>query len=128
MKRPSHWYIVISLLLQPLQQRLIVQAFEIALFFIRSIQSSNNFGYVVPNLPDGRTYETKYPTHVGFLVSLFVCRVTSTLKTFLLLTIPMLSRFQSPVNCRNRKVKGNCRHKVNCRWELRSSGMLCSVD
>jgi hypothetical protein len=33
-----------------------------------------------------------------------------------------------PVNCRSREVEGNFMHRVNCCWDLRSSGMLCSVD
>jgi hypothetical protein len=39
-----------------------------------------------------------------------------------------LSRYQSPVNCSSRKVDGNFTHKVKYCWDLRSSGMLRSID
>ena len=40
-----------------------------------------------------------------------------TLKTFLLcVTVAVFSRYPSPLSCRCRKVGGNCRNKMNCRF------------
>jgi hypothetical protein len=65
-----------------------------------------------------RIYETKFPTQVSFLFSVFICRITLTfpsmLKTFLLfVTVTMLACYQSPVNWMSRNVEGNFTHKVN---------------
>ena len=51
-----------------------------------------------------------------------------TLKTFLLfVTLDMLSRYQSTVNCRGRNVEGNFANKVNCRYSCHFAGLgLCS--
>jgi len=57
----------------------------------------------------------------AFFYPFCICRIPSTLlsmlKTFLLsMTVTLLSRYQSPVNCRRRNIKENLRHKVNYRY------------
>jgi len=68
----------------------------------------------------------------AFFFPFSICRVPltfpATLKTFLLfVTVDMLSRFQSTVNCRGRNVEGNFTNKVNCRYSCHFTGLdLCS--
>jgi hypothetical protein len=81
-----------------------------------------NFGSVFPNCLDRRIYET--PTHVRFSFHFFL-RVFNFCNhgnfffdahTILFVNVAMSSRYQSPVNCRSRKVEGNFMHKVNYRY------------
>jgi hypothetical protein len=52
-----------------------------------------------------------------FAIYLITLTFPTTLKTCrLFVTVAMLSHYQSPVNSRGRKVKGNCTHKVNYRY------------
>jgi hypothetical protein len=81
------------------------------------LNCTNNFGSVFANHWDRRIYETKFPTHISFLFSIFYC-ITLTfplmLKNFhLFMSIAMLSCYQSPVNWRNRNVEENFTNKVN---------------
>ena len=87
---------------------------------------TNNFGSVFTNLLDRRIYETKSPIHFGhfFFLCLFVvsrCLFFDAQKLLLFVTVAMLSRYHSPVNCRSRKVGCNLTHKVNypycCHWQ-----------
>jgi hypothetical protein len=73
-------------------------------------------------------YETKIPTHVSFIPPLSVCRIAvtrpPTLKTFFsFLTVSVLSRYESHVNCKNRKVEGNFIHKVNYGYHCNFPGL-----
>jgi len=44
-------------------------------------------------------------------------------QTILLVNVRTLSRYQSPVNCRSRKVKGTFAHKVNDRYYCHLPGL-----
>jgi hypothetical protein len=73
-KRTAHWYIFTSLLLKPLEQRLI----DVTLFRLSKSLCSRpalfkrtvNFGCVFKNLVHGGIYDTKFPTPVSFLFSI----------------------------------------------------------
>jgi len=59
-----------------------------------------------------------------FSISYFHNRsVSSTLKTIMLVNVAMSSRYQSPLNCRSRKVEGNFTHKVNYRYYCHLPGL-----
>ena len=64
----------------------------------------------------------------AFLSPFSICHITLifplTLSTFLLfVTVAMLSRYQSPVNCRSRNTEDNLSHKVNYRYYCHSPGL-----
>ena len=97
-----YWYIVTSLLLKPLKQRLIdVTLFRLSKWlYSRSLpfKRTNNLGSVLPNRLDRRIYEIKFPTEISFFsffpfsVSHITLKSPSTLKTFLMfVTVAMLS-------------------------------------
>jgi hypothetical protein len=117
----AYWDIVTSLLLKPLEQGLIdVSSFRLSkALYYRSVQLKriNNFGSVFPYRLGRRTYETKFQAHVSSLFPLFIS------KPFFIITVVMLSLYQSPGNCRTRNVWSDFRHQTNyCRC-LRSSEM-----
>jgi hypothetical protein len=72
-KRAAHWYSVITLLLKPLKQRLIdISAFRTSKSLYSPYKSDNNIRSVfLFNRRDSRINETKFPTHVRFLFSIF---------------------------------------------------------
>ena len=119
------------LLLTPLQQRPIdATSFRLSKsLYYQSVpfKRTNNFGSVFSNLLDRRIYETKFPIHFGYLFfpdPLSICRIPLSFDAqnlLLFVTVAMLSRYQSPVNCRSRKVGCNLTHKVNyrycCHWQ-----------
>jgi hypothetical protein len=91
-KRTAHCWIITSLLLNPLIQRLVnVTPFRLSKqLYSRSVlfQRTNNFGSVFTNRLDRRIYKTKFPIHVSFgffsppfSISL-ISNFSSTLKTF----------------------------------------------
>jgi hypothetical protein len=74
-KRTAHWYVVTSLLLKPLKQRLTeTTSYRLSQsLYSRSVllKITNNFGSVFTNSLDRRIYETKFPTKVSFIFSTF---------------------------------------------------------
>jgi hypothetical protein len=63
---------------------------------------------VFPNLLDRRIYETKFPTNISFVFSIFyfsvILTLSSTLKIFLMLeSVAVLCIYQSPVNHQRQK-------------------------
>jgi len=117
---------VTSLFLKP-HRRHIVQAFRIALFTIPLLKHTNNsdvFFHVVWSVEitgptDRHTSALFFPFSVFRITSTF----PSTLKTFLLfVTVAMLSRSHSHVNCRCRIVMGNFTHKMNFHYYCHFSG------
>jgi hypothetical protein len=52
-----------------------------------------------------------------------ICCSPSTLRTFLFVTVAMLSLFQSPVNCRIGNAEGNVTHKVKYRYYCHFPGL-----
>jgi len=66
----------------------------------------------------------RYTLAIFFFLCLFVvsrCLFFDAQKLLLFVTVAMLSRYHSPVNCRSRKVGCNLTHKVNypycCHWQ-----------
>ena len=84
-----------------------------------------NFDSIYPNCLDRRVYDTKIPTSVSFSFIFSLPPLSPTPLFFnhfnfffdahslLLVNVGLLSLYQSPVNCRSRKVEGNFMHKVN---------------
>jgi len=75
-KRTVGWYVVISLLLQPLKQRFIDVT---SIRLLKSLYSlpvlfkhRNKFGFVFTKYLDCRTYETKFLSRVSFLFFCFI--------------------------------------------------------
>jgi len=119
-KKTAHWCVVTSLFLKPLKQRLIdVTSFRLSKsLYSRSvlIKRTNHFGSAFTRRLDCRIYK-KFRHMSAFLFPFSICRITlnlpSTLKAFLLfVTVAMLSRYQSPVDCRST----NFTQKVNYRY------------
>ena len=93
--------------------------------YFRSIlfKRTDNFCSVLPDLSGCRIYETKFSTlasflffpHFLFLVSLLLFFWPS--KTFnFFVTVAMLPRYQSAVNCNSIKVEGNFMQNLNYRY------------
>jgi hypothetical protein len=108
--------------------------FKIALVLFKN---TINFGSVYPNRWDRRNYETKFLTHGSFLclsiklplpyflISYFPNQFNFffNAQTILLANVAILSRYQSPVKCRSRKLEGNFTHKVNYRYYCHLPGL-----
>jgi len=90
---------------------------------------TNNFDSVSPNGLDRKIYKTKFPTlqlqalpppHPTPPRPFSISHITFTFffdtQHLVLVTIAMLSRYQSPVTCRSRRVETNFTHKVNYRY------------
>jgi hypothetical protein len=117
-KKAARWYIVTSVFLQPLKQRLIdVTLLRLSKsLYSRSvlIKRTNHFGSAFTRRLDRRIYDKTFRHMSAFPFPFSICRITSnlpsTLKAFLLfVTVAMLSRYQSPVDCRST----NFTQKVN---------------
>jgi hypothetical protein len=116
-KKDAHWYIVTSLLIKQFMEHLMdVTSFRLSKSHCpRPVlyKHTNYFGSVFPNRLYLRVYKTKFPTHVRIVFFQFsVCHTTLqfllTLINFLMfLTVAMLSRHLSPVNCRSRNPEEN---------------------
>jgi len=83
LKSCAHRYVVISLLLKPLEQRLFdVTSFRLSKsLYSRSVLfiSTNNFGPVLPDRLDRKIYETKFSTQVSFFCSVHISIISLTL-------------------------------------------------
>ena len=88
---------------------------------------TNNFVFIVPNLLEGKIYDTKCPTHVTFLFSHFLffhISCTSVLQTFLLfVTVAVLLRYQYPANCRRSNVEDIFTYTVYYRYCVHRPGL-----
>jgi hypothetical protein len=114
-KRTAHWYSVTSLLLKPLKQRIInVTSFRLSKSLILDPFCSNVLFILVLSFQIVWTVEFTRPKSrrtSGFFFLLFSsCRIASTfLSTFktslLFVTVVLLSRYQSTVNCRGRNLR-----------------------
>jgi len=115
---------LLPLLLKPLKQRVIdVASFRLSKsFYSQSVlfKSTNNFGSVFTNLLNRGIYETKFPTHVDFLFSIFCFsydfKYSFDVQNRLFPTLAMLLLYLSPVNCRSWKVES--KGKLYARSEL----------
>jgi len=121
-KRTAGWYIVISLLLQPLTQRFIdVTSFRLSksLYSLPlPFKDHNNFDSVFTNHLDCRIWDqipvTRQLSLFLFYISCISFNFPLALRTFLLFfTVAMLSLSQFPVKCRSSKAEGNFMPKVN---------------
>jgi len=121
-KWTAGWYIVISLLLQPLTWRFIdVTSFRLpkSLYSLPlPFKNHNNFGSVFTNHLDCRIWDQilviRHLSYFLFYMSCISFDFPLALRTFLLFfTVAMLSLYQCPVKCRSRKVEGNFMLKVN---------------
>ena len=94
---------------------------------------TNNFGSVLQIFwivefmrPNSRH---KSASFFPFSISHVTLTFPLTFKTFLLcVTEPGYRSTSLPIYCSGRKVEGNFTHKVNYRWDIRSFGMLRSLD
>jgi len=120
-KKAAHWCIVTSLFRKAHKQRLIdVTSFRLSKFlYSRSvlIKRTNHFGSAFTRRLDRRIYDKKFRHMSAFPFPFSICRITlnlpSTLKAVLLfVTVAMLSRYQSHVDCRGT----NFTQKVNYRY------------
>ena len=133
MKRIADWYVVTSLLLKPLKECFIdvISCKLSTLLYVQYFPSKriNSFGFVFPNLLDRTIYEAEFPTHASFI---FPLSTSLSLQIFLRHSKPSVRHCSHvvtlPVFCSGGTVEGNVTHKVNYRWDLRSSGKLRTVD
>jgi len=89
---------------------------------------ANNFGCVFTNILDCRIYEPrsrhKFASFFPYYVSHVILTFPLALKTFLLcVTEPGCHSTSLPIYYSGRKVEGNFTHKVNYRWDIRSSSV-----
>ena len=99
-----------------LKQRLIdVTSFRLSKsLYYRSVlfKRINNFGSVLINLLDRLMYDMKFPTHCGFLFSIFHLSYHFSFSFYsqnllLFVTVATSIRYQSPFNCSSRNTDGN---------------------
>ena len=105
-----------------------VQAFEIVLLSIRSVQNAliiltlflQMVWIVKFTRPNSRHFSFKPSPHPTPPRPFSISHITFTFffdtQHLVLVTIAMLSRYQSPVTCRSRRVETNFTHKVNYRY------------
>ena len=72
-------------------------------------------------------FQISSPGQLAFF-TFIICHISltfpSTLKTFhIFVTVAMLSRCQSPVNCRNRNAQDNCKQNANYRYYCNFLGL-----